>query len=383
MLLRALFAGQRAVRVRSVRGMVKRGLADARIIDGKAISQEILRDVGAQVDTLKEGFGSAGIPTLAVVLVGNRPDSAKYVEHKKKAAKQVGFNSIECLLPEDCSQEELLDRVSELNRRPEIDGILVQLPLPPQCDQEKVLESIDVTKDVDGFHPQNMGRLARMGEDLRHVKQEFVPLETQNCSCTPLGSIVLLEKAGIEISGKHAVVLGRSNIVGLPAALMLLHKNATVTMAHSRTKNLDQLCQEADILIAALGIAEFVPGSWIKSGAAVIDVGINFTKDPSKKSGVRMCGDVNFEQARKVAGAITPVPGGVGPMTVAMLMVNTLNNAKHRLERRNQNRAKLIPGFLCHEKDEDENSKPRTPEQLVRRRSQTVSHKYGTSAAEP
>mmetsp|Transcript_21584 Transcript_21584/g.42389 ORF Transcript_21584/g.42389 Transcript_21584/m.42389 type:complete len:353 (+) Transcript_21584:154-1212(+) len=305
----------------------------ATVIDGKAVASEVLADVKKDVDALRASHGEEATPGLAVVLVGDRPDSAKYVQMKKKAAAEVGIRSIETLLPSTCTHEEVLEVVRDLNARKDVDGILVQLPLPTQCDQTSILEAIDVEKDVDGFHPFNMGRLARSGEDLRQQRREFLPLESRNASCTPLGSIVLLEKSGCEIAGKKAVVLGRSNIVGLPAALMLLHRHATVSICHSRTPDLKEMCREADILIAAIGKPEFVKGDWIKPGATVIDVGINFKEDPTRKSGMRMCGDVDYEAARQVAGAITPVPGGVGPMTVAMLMVNTVNNAKIRLER--------------------------------------------------
>jgi len=311
MLARALALARRPVGRRCLLGSrlgSERGVAT--LIDGKAISEGILDDVRTQVDILKDQYGDeVGTPSLAVVLVGDRPDSGKYVQMKKKAAKKIGFNSIEETLPEDCTHDQLLSLVRKLNDREDIDGVLVQLPLPPQCNQKEILEAINVEKDVDGFHPFNMGRLTRQGEDLRMTKQEFIPLESRNASCTPLGAIVLLEKAGVDLNGKNAVVLGRSNIVGLPVALMLLHRNATVRICHSRTHDLPAACREADILIAAIGKAEFVKGSWIKPGAAVIDVGINFKKDPTRKSGYRMCGDVDFDEAKEVAGAITPVPG--------------------------------------------------------------------------
>lgn len=305
----------------------------AHVIDGKQIADDILEDVEAQVRELQRRHGADnGTPTLAVVLVGDRPDSEKYVSMKDKAAKRVGFRSIKTHVPSDCSQADLLETVQQLNSRDDIDGLMVQLPLPAHLDQTEILKAIDESKDVDGFHPQNTGTLARMGEDLRFCKKSFVPLETRNFACTPLGVLVILEKTGVDLNGKHVVVLGRSNIVGLPVALMCLHKNATITIAHSRTKNLAQVCRSGDVLIAAVGKAEFVKGDWVKPGATVIDVGINFKKDPSRKSGLRMCGDVDYEEASKVAGAITPVPGGVGPLTVAMLMANTLNNAKFNLQ---------------------------------------------------
>lgn len=300
----------------------------ATIIDGKAIADDVLADVQVGVELLKEEYGEeAGTPTLAVVLVGERPDSQKYVAMKKKAAQRIGFNSVERVLPATCTHDEVLAVVRALNADAATDGILVQLPLPEQCDAAEILEAIDVEKDVDGFHPFNMGKLARQGEVLRHSQRPFVPRESRNISCTPLGATVLLERAGVDVAGKHAVVLGRSNIVGLPMALLLLHLGATVTVCHSRTPDIPAVCRTADVLVAAIGKPEFVQGSWIKPGATVIDVGINFKTDASRKSGVRMCGDVDFKEASKGAGLITPVPGGVGPMTVAMLMAKYVANA--------------------------------------------------------
>jgi len=304
-----------------------------KIIDGKSIATEIQRELKTEVKEMKEQYGDKVTPGLAVVLVGNRPDSEKYVSMKKKTAKSLGFKSVERVLPEEATTEEVRKVVDELNADENIDGILVQLPLPEQVDQKYILEAIDVQKDVDGFHSSNFGSLARKGEDLRHKKKSFSVEDTRNAACTPLGSIVLLERSGVNLEGKNVVVLGRSNIVGLPVALMCLHRNATVTICHSRTKDLAAKCKEADVLIAAIGRAEFVKKEFIKPGATVIDVGINFKEDSSRKSGYRMCGDVDFEEAQGVAGAITPVPGGVGPMTVAMLMMNCVNNAKARLKR--------------------------------------------------
>lgn len=251
---------------------------------------------------------------------------------KKKTAVACGFESYHSTLPETASEDEILTVVKELNDDPAVDGILVQLPLPDHIDQKKILQGIEVLKDVDGFHPYNIGGLARLGEELRHTGALFKTEETGNAPCTPLGCIELLDRMDVDLTGKHVVVLGRSNIVGLPVAIMAIHRNATVTMCHSRTANIDVMCRSADVLIAAIGKAEMVKKSWVKPGAVVIDVGVNFKDDPSKKSGKKMCGDVDFDEVKEVASMITPVPGGVGPMTVAMLMRNTMTNALRRAE---------------------------------------------------
>jgi 5,10-methylene-tetrahydrofolate dehydrogenase/methenyl tetrahydrofolate cyclohydrolase len=250
------------------------------------------------------------------VLVGDRPDSAAYVASKQKACVELGMGSISQHMPGDATQEQVETLVRELNADPKINGILVQLPMPTQINEERVLSLISIEKDVDGFSPLNIGRLAQKGRE-----PLFVP-------CTPYGCIYLLEQAGVKIEGANAVVLGRSNIVGMPAALLLISRNATVTVCHSRTRDLPAVIRQADILIAAIGKTEMVRGDWIKPGAAVIDVGINSVPDATKKSGHRLVGDVNFEEAKEVAGFITPVPGGVGPMTIAMLMKNTLRAAE-------------------------------------------------------
>jgi methylenetetrahydrofolate dehydrogenase (NADP+)/methenyltetrahydrofolate cyclohydrolase len=286
----------------------------AQLIDGKAIAQDVRANVAAEVEKMVE----AGLPRpgLATVLVGERVDSATYVRSKQKACAELGIESFGHHLPEDISQEELEKLVRELNADPKVNGILVQLPLPSHLNEERVLQLINIEKDVDGFSPLNIGRLAQKGRE-----PLFVP-------CTPYGCIYLLEQAGVQIEGANAVVLGRSNIVGMPAALLLISRNATVTVCHSRTKNIADVVRRADILIAAIGKTEFVRGDWIKPGAAVIDVGMNSKPDATKKKGYRLVGDVNFEEAQEVAGWITPVPGGVGPMTIAMLMNNTLRAAK-------------------------------------------------------
>ena len=308
-------------------GTFSRGLAT--VIDGKAISNEILSEISGKTAELTTRYGKK--PGLAVVLVGNRPDSARYVSMKKKVAKRVGIESFESVLPEDVDEETLVSKVSQLNANPNVDGILVQLPLPEHIDQKRVLECIEIGKDVDGFHPQNIGGLLRSGEECRQDRVPWDGLALGNAPCTPLGCVELIDRAGVETSGANVVVVGRSNIVGLPVATMLLHRNATVTCCHSRTKDLPSIVRQADIVIAAIGQPEFVRADWIKPGACIIDVGINFKDDPSRKSGRRMCGDVEYDEAIKVAGHITPVPGGVGPMTICMLMKNTLTNFERRM----------------------------------------------------
>ena len=286
----------------------------AKIIDGKQIGQEIRDDVKAAVEErLKKGLPAPG---LATVLVGENPASQVYVRSKQKACTEVGINSFGHHLPEDATQEEVEALVRELNADPAVNGILVQLPLPRHLDEEKVLSAIDLNKDVDGFHPINIGRLAQKGRE-----PVFVP-------CTPAGCMVLLERAGAQLSGANAVVLGRSNIVGMPVALLLVKANATVTICHSRTRDLPSVVREADVLVAAIGQPEFVKKEWVKPGAIVIDVGINQKEDATAKRGYRLVGDVAFDEVSEVAGAITPVPGGVGPMTIAMLIQNTLRAAE-------------------------------------------------------
>ena len=286
----------------------------AQLIDGKAIAQKV-RDEVKEKAAARAAAGKSQ-PGLATVLVGERVDSATYVGMKQKACAELGMTSFHHPLPEDVSQEDLEKLIKDLNADPKVHGILVQLPLPDHLDEERVLQLISIEKDVDGFSPINIGRLAQKGRE-----PLFVP-------CTPYGCIYLLKEAGVEISGANAVVLGRSNIVGMPAALLLVKENATVTVCHSRTKNIADVVRQADILIAAIGRTEMVRGEWIKPGAAVIDVGMNSKPDATKKRGYRLVGDVNFDEAREVAGFITPVPGGVGPMTIAMLMNNTLRAAE-------------------------------------------------------
>ena len=286
----------------------------AQLIDGKAIAQKVREEVAVEV--AKRTAEGKPQPTLATVLVGDRPDSATYVASKQKACAELGMGSVSHNLPGDATQEQVESLVKQLNADPTVNGILVQLPMPGHLDEERVLSLISIEKDVDGFSPLNIGRLAQKGRE-----PLFVP-------CTPYGCIYLLDQAGVKIEGANAVVLGRSNIVGMPAALLLIGRNATVTVCHSRTRDLPGVVRQADIIIAAIGRMEMVRGDWIKPGAAVIDVGINEKPDPTRKSGRRLVGDVNFEEAKEVAGYITPVPGGVGPMTIAMLMRNTLRAAQ-------------------------------------------------------
>ena len=292
----------------------------ATIIDGKAIAAEIREGVRQSAARLQAEHGL--VPGLATVLVGENPASETYVRMKRKMCEELGIRSFGHELPADASQAEVEGLVRDLNANPDVHGILVQLPLPGHLDEEAVLNAIDISKDVDGFHPLNIGRLAMKGRE-----PLFIP-------CTPYGVIVLLKKAGIPISGANAVVVGRSNIVGLPVALLLIKENATVTVCHSRTRDLAGELRRADIVVAAIGRAEMITGDMLKPGAAVIDVGTNSKPDPTKKSGYRLVGDVDFESAKEVAGAITPVPGGVGPMTIAMLMQNTLRGAELALQRR-------------------------------------------------
>ncbi len=284
------------------------------IIDGKSNAQQVRDGVAAEV--ARRTAAGKPKPGLATVLVGDRPDSAAYVASKQKACRELGMESFHHHLPADATQEQVEALVSQLNADPHVHGILIQLPMPMHIDEERVLRLVNIEKDVDGFSPLNIGRLAQKGRE-----PLFVP-------CTPYGCIYLLEQAGVTIEGAHAVVLGRSNIVGMPAALLLISRNATVTVCHSRTHDLPGIVRQADILIAAIGKPGMVRGDWIKPGAAVIDVGINSIPDATKKSGHRLVGDVNFEEALQVAGFLTPVPGGVGPMTIAMLMRNTLRAAE-------------------------------------------------------
>lgn len=286
---------------------------ELKIIDGKKISEKIREDVKISTDILKSERGIT--PGLAFIIVGEDPASRVYVRNKGKACDELGFFSVTEHLPEDVSEKKLLDLIGEFNEDGDIHGILVQLPLPPHINQQRVLEKIDYRKDVDGFHPINAGHLM-VGEKC------FVP-------CTPAGVVEMLRVSGIKTDGKHVVVLGRSNIVGRPVANLLLRKefNSTVTVCHSRTKNIKEITLTADILIAAIGKAEYVKSDFIREGCVVIDVGINRVDDPLAKRGYRITGDVDFEDCIEKSSMITPVPGGVGPMTIAMLMKNTYDSA--------------------------------------------------------
>ncbi len=286
----------------------------AKLIDGKATAATIHVEIKAEVEELKRKHSL--VPGLATVLVGENPASQSYVRSKQKRCAEVGITSFGHELPETAAQEEVEGLVRELNDNPEVHGILVQLPLPGHLDEEKVLAAVGLEKDVDGFHPVNIGRLAMKGRT-----PMFAP-------CTPSGCIELLDRYDIPIEGQDAVVLGRSNFVGLPVAMLLLKRNATITICHSRSADLAGVCRRADILIAAVGRTEMVKADWVKPGAAVIDVGINRVDDATRKRGYRLVGDVDFEMVKDVAGHITPVPGGVGPMTIAMLLRNTLTSAK-------------------------------------------------------
>ena len=272
------------------------------ILDGKQLSQELKDEMRQEVEALAQKYGRR--PCLMVVIVGNNPASQSYVRGKIKATEYVGFDGSLVSLPEDVTEDALIAEIERLNQNELVDGILVQLPLPKHISEDRVIASISPEKDVDGFHATNVARL--------WLNQPCI------VPCTPKGVIVMLDRAGIEITGKNAVVVGRSNIVGKPVAKLLLDRNATVTIAHSRTKNLKEVCRQADILVAAVGRPLMLTADYIKPGAAVIDVGINRLEDG------RLVGDVDFEGAKEIAGAITPVPGGVGPMTITMLMRNTI-----------------------------------------------------------
>lgn len=286
----------------------------AQIIDGVAVSKEIRAEVARKV--AERVASGKRAPGLATVLVGDNAASQVYVKSKHKACQEAGIESFGHVLPATASQQEVEELVAKLNADPAVSGILVQLPLPSGLDEQRVLNQIRIEKDVDGFHPLNIGRLAQKGRD-----PLFVP-------CTPDGCMVLLQRHVPKLEGVNAVVLGRSNIVGMPVALLLVRANATVTICHSRTKDLKDVVRSADVLVAAVGRAEMVRGDWVKPGAVVIDVGINRVDDASQPRGYRLVGDVAYDEVKEVAGAITPVPGGVGPMTIAMLMNNTLRAAE-------------------------------------------------------
>ncbi|RCV11344.1 hypothetical protein SETIT_2G178100v2 [Setaria italica] len=286
----------------------------ATIIDGKSIAEDIRLHIAEEVRQMKSVVGH--VPGLAVVLVGNRRDSESYVRYKTKGCEEVGIKSLLAKLPGNCTEDQVMDSVSRFNEDPSVHGILVQLPLPQHMDEERILSAISLEKDVDGFHPLNVGNLA-----LRSRKPLFLPCAAKAC-------IELLLQSGIEIMGKHVTVIGRSKVVGLPTSLLLQRHHATVSIIHAFTTNPEAITRESDIVISAAGVANLVRGSWLKQGAVVIDVGTNPIEDPTSDYGYRLTGDVCFEEAVKVASAITPVPGGVGPVTIAMLLSNTLDSAK-------------------------------------------------------
>ena len=286
----------------------------AQIIDGKAIGLKVREQVAEDVaEMVAEGYPPPG---LATVLVGENPASEVYVRMKQRACAKAGIESFGYTLPATSTQEEVENLVAELNADPKVNGILVQLPLPSGLDDERVLNAIDIEKDIDGFHPINIGRLAQKGRE-----SLFVP-------CTPNGCLYLLDEMNVQIEGANAVVLGRSNIVGMPLALLLVKRDATVTICHSRSQDLPGITRQADILLAAVGRPEMVKADWVKPGAVVIDVGTNRIDDPSTEKGYRLVGDVDFDEVKEVAGMLSPSPGGVGPMTIAMLLRNTVRSAK-------------------------------------------------------
>ncbi len=286
----------------------------AQVIDGKEIAARLRAEIAKKVaERIASGKSRPG---LATVLVGDDPASKVYVRAKQRACQEAGIESFGFTLPAAATQGEVQRLVDELNADARVHGILVQLPLPSGLDDEKVLNAIRIEKDVDGFHPLNIGRLAQKGRE-----PLFIP-------CTPAGVMVLLDEADAQLQGANAVVLGRSNIVGMPVALLLVRKNATVTICHSRTRDLPSVTRQADVLVAAVGRPEMVRADWVKPGAVVIDVGINRVDAPERPKGYKLVGDVAYDEVREVAGALTPVPGGVGPMTIAMLLQNTIRAAE-------------------------------------------------------
>lgn len=285
----------------------------AKIIDGQVVADRMRAQIAQEAADFTEKYGYA--PGLGVILVGDDKASAMYVRMKKRACERVGIASFGDVMPASSSQEEVFAAVNALNENPQVHGILVQLPMPKHIDEEVILRAVSLEKDVDGFHPVNIGLLAMKGRE-----PYFTP-------ATPTGCMLLIEEAGVDLKGKNAVVIGRSNIVGLPVALMLNKADATVTICHSRTRDMQAYLKDADVVVAAAGLPEYVQGSWLKPGAVVIDVGSNMVDAPDTEKGYKYVGDVDFESAKEVAGAITKVPGGVGPMTITMLMANTMKAA--------------------------------------------------------
>ncbi|KAJ0088307.1 hypothetical protein Patl1_31643 [Pistacia atlantica] len=286
----------------------------ATVIDGKSIAEGIRSSIAGEVKRMKDSIGK--VPGLAVILVGQRRDSQTYVHNKIKACEEAGIKSVVSLFPDDCTEDEVLDALSNFNEDISIHGILVQLPLPQHLDEGKILDAVCLEKDVDGIHPVNMGNLAMRGRE---------PL---SISCTAKGCIELLIRSGVKIMGKNAVVIGRSNIVGLPTSLLLQRHHATVSIIHAFTENPERITNKADIVVTAAGVPNLVRGSWLKPGAVVLDVGTCPVEDASCEFGYRLVGDVCYEEAVGLVSAITPVPGGVGPMTIAMLLSNTLDSAR-------------------------------------------------------
>ncbi len=293
-------------------------------IDGKAIAAQIRIELKTQVSGL-----TTPTPGLAVILVGSRRDSQTYVRMKKKACEEVGIASFGFDYPDTVTEVELLSKIEELNKDDKVHGILVQLPLPSHINENKIIEAVDPSKDVDGLHPRNTASLCSTGTHVGAEKIDWKDMSSVpfHIPCTPQGCIELLDRSGVELRGKNAVVVGRSNLVGLPVAMLLMHRDATVTIVHSKTVDAANVVNKADVVVAAVGRAEMVKKEWIKDGAVVIDVGINSVDDPNAKRGYRLVGDVDYSGAKEVASKITPVPGGVGPMTIAMLLRNTVNSS--------------------------------------------------------
>ncbi len=286
---------------------------DPKRIDGKALANSIKLSLKSNIDDFKVKYNT--VPCLAVVLVGGRADSSTYVRMKRQAASEVGMNFVLKEFSDTITQDDLLSEVKSLNDSNEIHGLIVQLPLPAHINEEVILNAVALEKDIDGFHPLNIGALC-----MKDREPHFIP-------CTPRGCMTILEKIGVDLNGKHVIVIGRSNIVGIPVAMLCLHQNATVTICHSRTQNIEEEVKRGDVVIAAVGRAQFVKKEWIKEGAVVIDVGINSIDDATRKLGYRLVGDVDYEGVKEVASKVTPVPGGVGPMTVVSLLENTYKSA--------------------------------------------------------
>ena len=290
-------------------------MAETKLIDGKKIAADLRTETAIKVEAFKKDYGK--VPTLAVVLVGEDPASQVYVKTKTKMAKEIGMDVEDHFLDKNVSEADLLKLIDHLNKEVKVNGILVQLPLPPHIDSRAVIDSIDPIKDADGFHAVNVGRNSIGGELL---KKTFTP-------CTPLGCFLMLKKSVADLKGMHAVIIGRSNIVGKPMAQLLLEESCTVTIVHSKTRNNEELTKQADIVVAAVGRPLMVKKSWVKEGAIVIDVGINRIDHPEKPGKTKLVGDVDFDEVSNIASAITPVPGGVGPMTIACLLKNTVDAA--------------------------------------------------------